>query len=341
MIPDALLDQTAARFPKFCRERIRIEPLEKGGSDRKYYRIALGGEGSLILVKYGSQREENRHYCEIAAFLESLGVRVPSIFHHDTQEGLIWMEDLGQADLWQFRNEPWPVRQALYRSALEQVVRLHTRGHRAPAESMPRFQIAFDADLYRWEQNYFFENCAGRYFGVAPAAVDAGVERDRLHAIAERLAALPRVLVHRDFQSQNIMVLERQACLIDFQGMRPGLAAYDLASLLYDPYVTLTAAERESLLADATARYAQAGAAIVDDFREVFDLCAMQRLMQALGAYGFLGLVKEHPHFLNHIPPALASLCEVAARIPGLEGFCRLLGELKAVKQKSRHLGLD
>jgi len=330
MISDSLLDQTAARFPHFFRDRIRIEPLEKGGSDRKYYRIAVCGEGSLILVKYGSQREENRHYCDIAAFMVSLGVRVPKIFHHDTEEGLIWMEDLGADDLWQFRNEPWNVREPLYCSALEQVVRLHTRGHRATSATIPRFQLAFDADLYRWEQHYFFENCAGRYFGIPPAAIDAGGEHARLNEIAERLAALPRVLVHRDFQSQNIMILDHTACLIDFQGMRPGLGQYDLASLLYDPYVTLTTTERESLLTDAEALYAEADAPISGDFREIFALCALQRLMQALGAYGFLGLVKEYPQFLAHIPPALASLREVAARIPGLDGFRRLLDRLIA-----------
>ena len=62
------------------------------------------------------------------------------------------------------------------------------------------------------------------------------------------LGDLPRVLVHRDFQSQNIIVRNGQAHLIDFQGMRPGLAEYDLASLLYDPYVTLSADERTQLL---------------------------------------------------------------------------------------------
>lgn len=330
MIPEAILDQTSARFPKFFRDRIRIEPLEKGGSDRKYYRIAMCGEGSLILVKYGNQREENRHYCEIDAFLESIGVRVPAIFHHDIAEGLIWMEDLGEADLWQFRNEAWSIRQPLYRSALAEVVRLHARGHLVTGPTLPRFQIAFDTELYRWEQHYFFENCAGRYFGIAPAAVDAGSDREKLNEIAERLSAMPRVLVHRDFQSQNIMILENRACLIDFQGMRPGLAQYDLASLLYDPYVTLTSEEQESLLADAIALYKEAGVMVAEDFREVFDLCAMQRLMQALGAYGFLGLVKDRPHFLGHIPPALASLREVVARIPGLERFRKLLDRLTA-----------
>ncbi|XHR29367.1 MAG: aminoglycoside phosphotransferase family protein [Chthoniobacteraceae bacterium] len=329
MIPDLLLDQTAAHFPKFFRDRIRIEPLAKGGSDRKYYRIALSDEGSLILVKYGGQREENRHYCDIAGFLRSIGVRVPEIFHHDPQEGLIWMEDLGGDDLWQFRDEPWAERKPLYRNALRQVVRLHTRGHRVTAGALPRFEIAFDADLYRWEQHYFFENCAGRYFGVPPAVIELGCGRARLEEIALRLAALPRVLVHRDFQSQNIMILNGQACLIDFQGMRPGLAAYDLASLIYDPYVTLSDKERSELFDEAEALYAEEGEPVADDFRELCDLCALQRLMQALGAYGFLGLVKEHPHFLGHIPPALASLRQVAARIDGLEDFSRLLARLE------------
>ena len=333
MLPDFLLDQTAVRFPQFIRGNIRIQPLEKGGSDRKYYRISMGNGGSLILVKYGSQREENRHYCEIDGFLDALGVRVPAIYHHDTAEGLIWMEDLGEVELWHHRLAPWPLRQALYRSALEQVVHLHTRGHfQVDSETVPRpkFQNGFDAELYRWEQNYFFENCAGRYFGLDAASIESRTNRHRLDDIACRLAALPRVLVHRDFQSQNIMVLEERAYLIDFQGMRPGLAQYDLASLLYDPYVTLTGDERESFLADSIVLYAEAGYAVPSDFREIFDLCALQRLMQALGAYGFLGLVRDRKHFLEHIPAAMTSLREVVARISGLDGLGQLLAQCQA-----------
>ena len=96
--------------------------------------------------------------------------------------------------------------------------------------------------------------------------------------------------------------------------------------------VTLTAAERESLFEDAIALYAQEGAPVGPDFRELCDLCAMQRLMQALGAYGFLGLVKEHSHFLTHIPAALTSLREITARIPGLEHLRRLLDRMQPVQ---------
>ncbi|HST29416.1 MAG TPA: phosphotransferase, partial [Chthoniobacterales bacterium] len=140
--------------------------------------------------------------------------------------------------------------------------------------------------------------------------------------IAEDLAQRPRVLVHRDFQSQNILMRNGQAHLIDFQGMRPGLAQYDLASLLYDPYVDLTVVERNELLEHYCGKKPDG------DFLRTLRLCAMQRLMQALGAYGFLGLVKGHQHFLQHIPKAVNSLREVVAEIDGLELFKNLLSEL-------------
>ena len=59
----------------------------------------------------------------------------------------------------------------------------------------------------------------------------------------------------------------------------------------------------------------------------------MQRLMQALGAYGFLGLVQEKPQFLAHIPTALASLREVTGRLSHshpLDDLIRLLDEVTA-----------
>lgn len=337
MIPEALLDRTTSRFPRFARERVRIEPLEKGGSGRKFYRIAMAGEGSLILVRYTDQKDENRHYCNIAAFLEAADVSTPLFYHHDSEEGLIWMEDLGELDLWHFRDAPWDERRELYRATLREAVRLHTRGHvilPTLEGNGPTFQQAFDADLYRWEQNYFFQYCVGRHFGLSAEQTEAAADRPALDTIAEQLAALPRVLVHRDFQSQNVLVRkergERPVVLIDFQGMRPGLPQYDVASLLYDPYVPFTPQQREDLVNDYILLCAEAGIAVPADFRAVYDRCAMQRLMQALGAYGFLGHTQGRPDFLTHIPAALASLDEVLQRIEGVTSLRTLVSTLKA-----------
>lgn len=317
-----LIDHTLVRFPRYAAAEIDVQPLEKGGSDRKFYRMAMAG-ASMILAKYGNQREENRHYVNIARYLDGLGVRVPQVHFHDETEGLIWMEDLGDRDLWSYREEPWAVRRELYCSALDQVLKMHSVAVEGQASiDGVTLQPVFDAALYRWEQGYFLENCLGRYFGVSADVIDEC--RTRLDEIAEQLEAEPRCLVHRDFQSQNIVVKDETACLIDFQGMRPGLPQYDLASLLYDPYVSLTPAER----ADLTAYYQARSGADGARFEELYDLCAMQRLMQALGAYGFLGLVKERAHFLTHIPAAMRSLREVVARVRGLENLTATLGAL-------------
>ncbi|PYL48173.1 MAG: hypothetical protein DMF40_05750 [Verrucomicrobia bacterium] len=312
MKTELLLRQTRRHLPAFSEGEIEIAPIEKGGSDRRFYRISCAPGESLILVKYNLERVENRHYVRIAEFLTEHGIAAPKIYFHDPEEGLIWIEDLGESDLFSFRDDSWLVRGALYRSALDEIAKLHDLPQSEWSELDGEMPPEFNAALYRWEQNYFFENCLGRVFGV-----DEGTQRElaslpALKEIADRLAGLPRTLVHRDFQSQNIIVRAGHAYLIDFQGMRPGLAEYDLASLLFDPYVRLSAVEREELWSYYRRRR---GLQSATEMPETLRLCAMQRLMQALGAYGFLGLVKGNRQFIGHIPAALNSLCKVVAEI--------------------------
>lgn len=328
MPPESLITHTLSRFPGMQRTDVIIDPLEKGGSDRKYYRVRFSQEHSLILVKYNDLREENRHYCIIAEYLDGLGVRVPKVYFHDDAEGLIWMEDLGERDLWSFRRESWKTQRELYHAALDQANRLHGRTCPLPETRALNLQVEFNAELYAWEQKYFIENCLQRYFEVAPGRIERDCSAATLQGIAERLGALPRTLVHRDFQSQNIIILNGEAFLIDFQGLRPGLPQYDLASLLYDPYVLMTDSRREELIQYCFENQTYNPGMGRDEFREILDLCAMQRLMQALGAYGYLGLVRERAHFLGYIPTAMESLRAVLARVKGTENLRGLLGEL-------------
>jgi aminoglycoside/choline kinase family phosphotransferase len=318
---------TKERFPKTGNGNAAVTPLEKGGSERNFYRIRFGDE-SMIFVKYSSNKEENRHYVDIALFLNGAGVPVPEIYQHDPEDGLIWMQDLGEQDLWSFRNVSWPPRRALYESTLDGVLRMHSQATELASGADLRLERVFDTDLYLWEQGYFFENCLGNYFQTSESELAELAALPALRGAAEALAVRPRVLVHRDFQSQNVMINEGTAWLIDFQGMRYGLAQYDLASLLYDPYVALTSDERCELLAFYKKRLEQLGISVESDFDEVFRWCALQRLMQALGAYGFLGLKKNRPDFLTHTPVALRSLLEVASALGGLAPLVKKLNSL-------------
>src|SRR5438552_9345643 len=244
-----LLRRTRMHFPRLDVDHIKIRPIEKGGSDRRFYRIQCSADQTLILVKYNLEREENRHYVQIAQFLTKNGIRVPEIYFRDPAEGLIWIEDLGERDLYSYQHESWLVRRAFYESALEQIVKLHSLPESICLEMKEHLPAEFNAALYRWEQKYFFQNCLGRYFSIGESRRKELAALPGLREIAKHLASLPRVLVHRDFQSQNIIIQNRQANLIDFQGMRLGLHHYDLASLLYDPYVDLAEAERTEVIA--------------------------------------------------------------------------------------------
>ncbi|QSR84815.1 aminoglycoside phosphotransferase family protein [Methylacidimicrobium sp. B4] len=340
MLLDQLLAETARRFPQYELGQTSITKLEKGGSDRSFYRIRMEPDWSLILVRYGESRPENARYGPLGNFLHSLGVRSPRIYGQDPLRGLLWIEDLGDADLWSYRNAPWQELGPLYRSALREIFALHARGDGGLGGL--RTEPPFTRDLYAWEQGYFFANCLGRFLHLEASPLARLSALPRLTWIAERLAAFPRHLIHRDFQSQNVLIRAGQAYLIDFQGMRLGLASYDLASLLYDPYVALHAEQREELRSYYGSLWREASLTPPEDLGEAFDWAALQRLMQALGAYGYLGLVKKKEKFLRYIPVALRLLAEVLQRIPGLEPLLAQVElSLAALRQETRKRGRE
>jgi len=325
-----LLQKTMAALAGFVPES--LTPIEKGGSSRFFFRVRSGSGDSAILVRDLGEKEENRHYAALAGFLSGHGVPVPKVLGASEEEGLLWLEDLGEQDLWATRNESWDVRRPHYESVLRGISLLH----RIPCGDDDvrglHLQLAFDERLYRWEQEYFVNHCLGDIFGISESVRSMFFASGAMQRLAVGLAALPRQLVHRDFQSQNILIRNGEASFIDFQGMRPGLAQYDLASLLCDPYVEISAEERDYLLAYYKTILRKDGTEVSDEFDRVFWQCAAQRLMQALGAYGFLSIHRGKPAFRAHVAPALARLREALSHLhpdDRLDELASLIKDLK------------
>jgi aminoglycoside/choline kinase family phosphotransferase len=298
-----------------------IAPLGARGSDRTYFRLTWPGK-SAVLVHYDPGRTENAYQADIALFLTGIGVAVPRIIAHDGSACLIVMEDLGGTDLWSLRAEGWDVRRPLYKKALAIAHTLHAY----PEQQVPsplRLMEPFGAELYRWERDYFRDHFVKGVCGIEPEDAAKAELEEELSRLASRLIETPRCLVHRDLQSQNVMLRDGEPVLIDFQGMRIGSAFYDLGSLLCDPYVAFTDSEREELL---TFYYGLSAPAMTwPAFEARFREASAQRLMQALGAYGFLGLHRHLRHFLDHIPAGLANLLNATAAagsLPALHALC-------------------
>jgi len=134
----------------------------------------------------------------------------------------------------------------------------------------------------------------------------AGAWSEESAALIDHLESISPCLIHRDFQSQNIMIKNDRPVLIDFQGMRFGNFFYDLGSLICDPYVALTPTQRNELIAFYY-RIMQPDYSL-DQFTDHFWEAAAQRLMRALGAYGFLGLKKNKKDFLQHVDSGIRNL---------------------------------
>lgn len=312
---DDLMDFAREALGLSATAPLEIFPLAGRGSDRAFYRL-FWDRDSAILVHYDVQRAENTCYADLALFLHEIGVPAPRLIRHDPHRFLLLMEDLGDLDLFSFRGAPWETRRDLYCRTLAIVNRLHS----FPVEQFPSGRVkmmeGFSLGLYRWERDYFREHFVKEVCGVELDSARALELEAELSALAERLNGAKRCLVHRDLQSQNVMARGGQPFLIDFQGLRLGNPLYDLGSLLLDPYVDFSEDERGELLSfyyGLSSRDLDSSA-----FQNCFWEAAAQRLMQALGAYGFLGRRKRLSAFLAHIPAGLRNLDLAAGRVSSL-----------------------
>jgi len=279
------------------------EPIKRGASGRTIVRVKTPGRDPFIGIHWTDERPDNDNFLPVAHFLKKARLRVPEILHENPKRRVALVEDLGDVDLHSLKDRPFAEREPYYRSALEQVDRLFYAKPPKDFELMP----PFDAALYRWEQEYFFDHLVEDHLGLNADELRANpVFTD----LAERLGSGARHLVHRDFQSQNLLIKDDKVYLIDFQGLRRGRQEYDLASLIFDPYMDHSANERERLL--------EIWEEIADERPEttLFHQCAAQRLMQALGAYGNILKKRGDDWYRPHIAVASRLLAEVTAGTP-------------------------
>lgn len=314
---------------------IELSPLEGRGSDRAFFRLRWNQKDSAILIHYDPKRVENTSYADIAAFLRGINVPVPRPIRHDPARCLILMEDLGDIDLWSLRKTSWETRRALYHKTLAIAYRLHSFPEKDFPSGRARLMSGFGPDLYRWERDYFRDYFVRDFCKIELEPSFQWELEAELSSLAERLAATMRCLVHRDLQSQNVMIRDGEPFLIDFQGMRFGSPFYDLGSLLCDPYVDFSGSEQDELISFYYGLWNPTGGTLSKvegskynldwtTFQKTFWEASAQRLMQALGAYGFLGLKKGLKAYLDHIPYGLRNLRLAASHGPFLPRLVEL-----------------
>jgi N-acetylmuramate 1-kinase len=302
-----------------------LTPLAGDASNRRYFRIELtgGAARSVILMQLAEpeafkQSEEAvsgaaHHVAElpflnILSHLSKAGVSVPRLYHYDQSAGLLYLEDFGDLTLSEAcRKASAADVEARYMQAVDALAQMQSEATTLADQNCLAFHRSFDVPLLMWEFDHFLEYGIVARQGKPMCADDYLPIRAEFEKIAESLAGQPRVFVHRDYHSRNLMVDGVRLGVIDFQDALLGPATYDLASLLRDAYIELDESLIDRLIGRFLDRMAkhQGVRTNREAFRRLFDFTSIQRNLKAAGRFVYIDRVKGNPNFLADIPRVL------------------------------------
>ncbi len=296
---------------EFLGEPRPFSPIAGDGSKRIFWRVGgLKSDVSYIAMENAPtddfSKRENTAYLNIGRHLRSKGLPLPEIHRFDLGKGWFIMEDFGDVSL-QTACERAKERVPLYAPVVEILFQQQTRGAEGFDTAWTCQTETYDRQVMRrYEVDYFKEAFLGTYLGIRKER--PGLEKSFEHLIEEASRAENRFFLHRDFQSRNIMITGKKIGILDWQGGRLGPLAYDLASLLIDPYTRLPVPEEESIYSMYCQLLRRKHPDRLASFEKTFPYLAIQRNLQILGAFSFLSRVRGKTYFEDYIPGALESL---------------------------------
>ena len=302
-----------------------LRPASADASFRRYFRVTSRGT-SHIVMDAPPDKENLRPFIEIAQRLHALGLNVPEVLDQDLERGYLLLSDLGQHMYLPFLNPDSVER--LYGDALGALVVLQ-----GGIFTDPQFLPEYDDELLRREMELFRHWYLGRHLGLSLTDTQNTALDKAFTALAHSALAQPRIWVHRDYHSRNLMVTTRNnPGILDFQDAVRGPITYDLVSLLRDCYIAWPRAQVEDWALGYQSLALQSGLPVGEDeaqFLRDFDLMGAQRHLKATGIFARLNHRDGKPGYLQDIPRTLGYVVEVSARHPQLHGLHSLLMDLK------------
>ncbi len=300
-------------------EVLQLVPVSGDASFRKYYRL-VAGTTNVIAVDAPPRTENNLQFARVREMLEVSGLTVPELLAADFENGFMLVSDFGDESYFQVA-EDQPRTDRLYSDAISSLLKIQ-------CIDPCRWDIPlYDSEFIRRELTIFEEWFIDSYLGIERFA-GFGALSDYL---VESALQQPRVVMHRDYHSRNLMVID--SCspgILDFQDAVQGPVAYDLASLLMDCYIEWPQQFVEARINEYLLGACQLGIlteANKQQFPGWFDLIALQRHIKCAGIFSRLFQRDNKPHYLLDIPRVMSYMVRTSARYPELKLFHHWLSD--------------
>lgn len=306
-----------------------LAPASADASFRRYFRATFAGGGTRIVMDAPPQHEDCRPFIHVAELFGVAGAHVPRVIERDLTQGFLLLDDLGSRT---YLSALTPDNAAeLYGAATAALVKIQLA-------SRPGALHDYDRALLLRELELFPDWYVTRHLGVT--LTDA--QRSELDQVFGRILAVnlaePKVFVHRDYHSRNLMLTEPNPGILDFQDAVYGPISYDLVSLFKDAYVEW---EEEQTL-DWLIRYweqaRRAGLPVAPDFADFhrdYEWMGVQRHVKVLGIFARLKHRDGKDGYLKDMPLVARYLRRACGRYRNLAPLVRLLDRIEERKAQS------
>lgn len=211
----------------------KIESLPGDASFRRYHRI-YQGDVSYLLMDAPPQKESVQLFVDVAKILNQV-VNAPNIIEEDIENGFLLLQDFGEIEfahliLDKVKKDDY-YSQALH--ALNQLQTLNINDASITSVILP-----YSDKKYEDEMDLFSEWFLP-FIGYVMSDDEQLMWQTFKKIIIKYVQSQPKVVVHRDYHSRNLMQDKASDRLgvIDFQDALIGAYSYDLVSLIRDAYI--------------------------------------------------------------------------------------------------------
>lgn len=318
----------AARLSPGADTTSPLQAVSGDASFRRYFRLTAPTT-SWIAVDAPPANEDSRPFVHIARLLRDAGVSAPDVLAADYDQGFMLLTDFGDVlylgQLLQAQAAAdMTLPDRLYSEAITALIAIQTRVDKETFDP-------YDAVRLTQEMALFEQWFCGAFLQLTLSAPERELVTATFTFLTEAALSQPQVVVHRDYHSRNLLVLDEQRFgsgaspgIIDFQDAVVGAYTYDLVSLLRDCYIYWEVPELERWAARYHAE-AQASGVIAgidaDRFRRDLDLMGLQRHLKVLGIFARLSIRDQKSQYLADIPLVIRYLLDVSQHYPEMASF--------------------
>lgn len=309
-----------------------VEKLTGDASTRKYYRIWTTNKSYVACLDNPTTgANEEPTFLKLQRVLHSENVRVPLIHDKELSTGYILEEDLGDVtflkDISHIENLEEEYN--FYIKAIDLMASIHKIDIKK-YEGETFTKLAFDTEKLYQEMEFTKKYFLKAYLGLDVESPEVTKLYKKLFKMCETLSNEPRALVHRDYHSRNLMIINGEQVVIDFQDARMGTPLYDLVSLLEDCYYQINNDNKTKLIDYYFQTYFKKfdSSKTFEQFKELYDFMAIQRVFKAIGSFAYIYADRKDLRYIKYIGYAFEKVRSIMLKHPSFANERKILSSL-------------